>query len=381
MNPMSTSTQAPAVSTQDGGKRSTLFSRMNASYSLWVVCIVSALSIAGCKAGTDDADTVQTEVTVKTAKISQVTLHAYAEAYGMVEPEPAGDNKPAGVAQLAAPLAGIVISVPVKEGDHVSAGTVIVKLDDRAALAAVNQATHALEMASQAMARQNKLKAIDGTSEKTMQQTAQQLADALAQLQTAKTQLAQVHLTTPVSGIVAHIFVHPGQVVDPTIVAAEVVDPTRLVITASIATSDAMNLKSGSIADIFVDGGDHPATIGKVLFVSPITDAKSDGVLVRLSVPALSALRAGQTVRTRIITEEHTNSLAVPTASVVTDAAGNSFIALVNGDTATQKSVRVGIHDGDWIEVAAEGLKPGDTVVTVGAYGLPAQTKIRVSAP
>jgi len=36
------------------------------------------------------------------------------------------------------------------------------------------------------------------------------------------------------------------------------------------------------------------------------------------------------------------------------------------------------VRDGDLVEVEAEGLKEGYTVVTVGAYGLPQQTKVRV---
>jgi len=379
MNKICASTQASDAMKQHDARFQKLHNAMHPVCWNSIACIAFSILMAGCNAGTDKADSVETEVNVQTAKITQVTLHAYAEAYGMIEPEPAGDNKPGGAVQLAAPLTGIVMSVPVKEGDHVSAGTVIVKLDDRGALAAVDQATHALTVASQAMERQNKLKAIDGTSEKVMQQTAQQVADAQAQLQTAKTQLAQVHLTTPLAGIVAHIYVHPGQVIDPTMVTAEVVDLGRLVITASIAAADAMNLKAGSAAEIFIDGGDQPIATTKVLFVSPIADTKSDGVLVRIAVPASSALRAGQSVRTRIVREEHRNSLAVPSASIVTDATGNSVIAIVNGDMATQKSVRVGIHDGDWVEVVGDGLKSGDTVVTVGAYGLPAQTRIRVT--
>jgi hypothetical protein len=39
--------------------------------------------------------------------------------------------------------------------------------------------------------------------------------------------------------------------------------------------------------------------------------------------------------------------------------------------------VRTGVRENGWIEVAAPGLKAGDVVVSVGAYGLPATTKIR----
>jgi hypothetical protein len=43
--------------------------------------------------------------------------------------------------------------------------------------------------------------------------------------------------------------------------------------------------------------------------------------------------------------------------------------------------VQTGFRENGWVEVAGEGLKEGDAVVTVGAYGLPAKTKIQVANP
>jgi hypothetical protein len=40
--------------------------------------------------------------------------------------------------------------------------------------------------------------------------------------------------------------------------------------------------------------------------------------------------------------------------------------------------VKVGLRDGDLVEVEGVGLKEGLTVVTTGAYGLPKETRIRV---
>ena len=66
---------------------------------------------------------------------------------------------------------------------------------------------------------------------------------------------------------------------------------------------------------------------------------------------------------------------------MVTDGTGQSVIALVQGNEATQTAVQTGLRENGWIEVAAPGLRAGDALVTVGAYGLPATTKIRVPNP
>ena len=99
--------------------------------------------------------------------------------------------------------------------------------------------------------------------------------------------------------------------------------------------------------------------------------------LVRVTLPKDAGLRPGQFVRVRIVSEERTGRLAVPRESVVkVDDA--QVIYMVEGVKAKQKAVKVGVHDGSLVEVEGEGLKEGDAVVTVGAYGLPEETKIKV---
>ncbi len=66
---------------------------------------------------------------------------------------------------------------------------------------------------------------------------------------------------------------------------------------------------------------------------------------------------------------------------MVTDVNGQSVIALVNGDEATQTPVQTGFRENGWVEITGTGLKEGDPVVTVGAYGLPGKTKIQVVNP
>ena len=113
-------------------------------------------------------------------------------------------------------------------------------------------------------------------------------------------------------------------------------------------------------------------------FVSPAVDTNNGTVLARALLPADSGLRPGQFVPLQIVTAVHTNCLAAPDESVVTDESGHSVIALVKGDEAAQTPVQTGLRENGWVEIEGAGLKEGDSVVTVGAYGLPEKTKIQV---
>jgi membrane fusion protein (multidrug efflux system) len=77
------------------------------------------------------------------------------------------------------------------------------------------------------------------------------------------------------------------------------------------------------------------------------------------------------------VVEEH-DSLAVPIDSVVTKE-HISHIAIVDGNLAKQHEVTLGLRDGNLIEVQGEELREGMTIVTQGIYGLPPETRIRVT--
>ena len=301
-------------------------------------------------ADADDAPAVEekvvTEVTVQTGKIISATLHDYVQGYGRVEPAPATMNQPAASAQLAAPSAGIVTKVNVLEGQVVTNGEVLVELNSQVAEAEA--------------ARQEKLYGQQNTS--------------LKNLQEARAQLDLLRVTAPLTGTVVGVNVKPGQAVDLSTVVAEVVDLNRLAVSAEIPAAEAGDLKPGNPLEVLT--GTRVAA--KILFVSPQVNQDNDTVLVRALLPGENGLRPGQFVSLRIVTDVHTNCLVAPAESVVTDESGKSVIALVKDDEAMQMPVQTGLRENGLIEVAAPGLKAGDAVVTVGAYGLPEKTKVRV---
>jgi multidrug efflux pump subunit AcrA (membrane-fusion protein) len=290
-----------------------------------------------------------TVVNVQTSALKLATLHRYVEGYGTIEPAPATAEQPAAGAQLAAPSAGVVTKVNVVEGQPVTKGDVLVELNSQAAEAEVE--------------RQKKLFAEHNTSQRS--------------LEAARAQLALQQVTAPLSGTVTRLNVKPGEAVDVNTVVVEVMDLDRLAVSAEIPATEASDLKSGEPVEVLTDS---PVTTA-LSFISPAVNKNNGTVLVRALLPGGGGLRPGQFVQLRVVTAIHTNCLVAPAESVVTDESGQSVIALVKGEAATQTPVTTGLREAGLIEIAGAGVKEGDTVVTVGAYGLPAQTKIRVENP
>jgi membrane fusion protein (multidrug efflux system) len=259
-------------------------------------------------------------------------------------------------------------------------GDILFRLDSRAADVTAEKARRAVEYAETTLERQRKLIEVEGTSRRQLQDAEQALASAHAELEAAETQQALLRVEAPMAGTVARIAVKPGDGVDITTTLAELVNLDRLVVSAGVPTAELAPLAVGQAAEVQGDGSPTPIE-GQLLSIRPEVDPKTGTAQVRVAVPAGSGLRPGQLVTVRIVSEERRGRLAVPVESVAKDEDGVNVIALVNGTTAVQKPVTVGLRDGDLVEVEAEGLREGLTVVTLGAYALPRETKIHVLGP
>jgi multidrug efflux pump subunit AcrA (membrane-fusion protein) len=292
-------------------------------------------------------ENVPSVVSVQTGALQRMTLHRYVTGYGTVGAAPATADQPAAGAQLAAPSAGIVVKVNAVEGQHVNTGDVLMDMSS--------------DSVKQEVERLKKLYTQHNTS--------------LKALQDAQAQLALQQVITPVSGTVTRLNIKAGEAVDVNTVVAEVVDLNRLAVSLQIPAAEATDLKTGEVTQVLTD----PPVMAVLSVVSPAVDPKTGAVPVWAMLPANSGLRPGQFVPLRIITAVQPDCLVAPAEGVVTDINGQSIVSLVRGDEAAQIPVQTGFRENGWVEVAGDGLKAGDAVVTVGAYGLPDKTKIQVA--
>ncbi|MGH8143910.1 MAG: efflux RND transporter periplasmic adaptor subunit [Steroidobacteraceae bacterium] len=304
--------------------------------------------------GDDDAGTttVQTTVSVQVGMLAHRTLHQYVEGYGQVLPAPPAAGRPAGAATVAPAITGVIAKVDVVPGEHVSAGQLLVELDS----SSVTEL-----FAQREVARQKRLYAQRNTS--------------LKALQSAEAQLALLQVAAPLSGVVVNLSARPGEAVDPSRPLLEIIDLRHLIVQVAIPQAQASELRSGQAIELLT----KPPLNARLTYISPTVDPSDGSVTVWGPLPARAALRPGQFVMLRIVTAVHADTLAAPSESVITDPAGQSTLSLVQGDEAVRTAVQTGLREGQWVEVHAPGLHAGDRIVTNGAYGLPARTRIEVT--
>lgn len=326
--------------------------------ALGIFAIIKFHAPSSPNGGDDDEAAAETGVepivTVQVGALKRVTLHRYVNGFGDIEAAPAAANQPAGGGILAPPCAGIVAKVNVVAGQQVKKGQVLIEL---------NSSSATFDYAKAEVNRQEKLFAQQNTS--------------LKNLQDARAQLASLEVVAPVSGTVTSVNVQPGQAVDSGMAVVAVIDFKRLAVATKIPAAQAAQLQAGEDVQIETE----PSVTVPLSFVGSAVNPDDDTVPAWALLPPNTQLRPGQFVHLKITTAVHTNTLATPAESVVTDESGNSTISLVNNGQSALTPVQTGFRENGWVEVEGTGLKAGDSVVTVGAYGLPDKTQIQVVNP
>ena len=284
---------------------------------------------------------------------------------------------------------------------------------------AVDKSQGAFDFAQKSFDRQSALAARQGTSAKNIEQAAQDLASAKNDLAVAQKQLAllkasptpeelngqlakvaeagaalaaakaqhqMMAITSPIDGTVASLDANPGESIDTTKSLVSIIALDRLMADVDIPADELPANAVGLPVLIQPAAGPTSAAAtepsappqAKVTFVSPQVDPRDGSVMIGIDLPPDTTLRPGLTVRVQIVAAEHKDVLAVPREAVVADENGDSVIALIDGEQATHKTVKPGLQENGLIEIVADGIKEGDTVVTSGAFGLPPATHVKV---
>jgi membrane fusion protein (multidrug efflux system) len=346
--------------------------------------IINAMILAGAvfsliflqNAYSADENT-EPQVDVTVSKIQKTTLRSYVTGYGHIETEPAMEGRSPARAKITSSVAGIVTKVKCYEGLNVKKGAVLFLLDSRIAEAELEKARQAAAYAEKAFQRQQELQKSDATSDKTYQGIENQLAVAKNDLAAAQTNFSYYSVSAPFSGTITGLKVSPGEYVDSNSVMAEIIDLKRLVAVVNIPVSEASDLRSGQSAEIKADNGGSPIH-GRLAFLSPGVDAASGTVTAYVDILPDTGLKPGRFVSARITCAEHRGCLAVPVASLVKDSEEGWIISVIADGRSKRIKVKTGLRDNGMVEVESEGLREGMTVITLGTYALPNNTKVRV---
>jgi|ERR1017187_442728 RND family efflux transporter MFP subunit len=361
---------------------------------IYLAAGVIAASLCGCsKSSSGDAETkagdTPTQVTV--TKVARADVSRMLQLSGSVAAVPNRDVK---VSSL---VPGRVAELTVAEGDKVSAGQLIAKIDDHSFRDQVAQA-EATEAQAQANVENAKLNLArnedlvqrgiaarkdleDARTESSV--TAAALKQAQATLSTARLQLSRTEIHSPIAGTVVKRFVSGGEQVDGTAAApiVEVAALGEVELDANVSASDLPSMKEGQAVRLTSASLPGKTFNGKIISVSSAVDPVSNAGVVRIRIPnGVGELRLGMFLGAQLPVETHARALTVPPGAIYRGEDGTARVFVVQGDTANVAPVTLGLETPDRVEVLS-GVNDGDTIILTGGYGLSDKAKVSVAAP
>lgn len=276
---------------------------------------------------------------------------------------------------LAPQVAGRLVSVPVREGQAVRAGDVLLRVDDaglRAGLRAAEadlvraKAEETAKLRAAEVTRSLVEKGIASVEERNADDAA--AAAATANRVAAETQRAAAERSTgwsrlvaPFSGVVVQLLRHSGETVDGTAATPvlRLAGLERSEVEAQATAADLAHLAAEAPCEVSAAG----RTVGAHLIrVAAAVDPASGlgEIRARLDEPAGVPLFAA--VRLSVVVASDPQAVLVPIAAVRRGESGTDEILVVQGDTVHVRPVRVGLRTAEQAQVL-EGVAAGEQVV------------------
>ena len=279
--------------------------------------------------------------------------------------------------QVVAKVGGVVNRILVEEGDYVTAGRMLAKLDDEKIAVQMEQAKANLEKIKSDYNRAQELFDENLVSAQEFQRAKYEYESQKATYDLCALDLEYTAIRTPISGVVAERLVKVGNMVLANSAAFRVTDPDPLLAVLHVPERQVGKLMDGQRAVITVDALGEAEFAGRVDRISPVVDPSTGTIKVTVEVhDASRSLKPGMFARINIVHNVHAGALLAPRDAVMEED-DESTVFVVSDSTAFRRVVKTGYVNSIHIDVL-EGLAMGDTVVTTGKGSLKDSSRVEM---
>jgi membrane fusion protein (multidrug efflux system) len=336
----------------------------------WVLMVVVAVFLSGCKAEEKAEAPTSMPVKVEVLPVKEETLDRLLTAVGSL-------SSPQETV-VAPQVAGKIVFLSVEQGKVAEGGETLARLDDSVQKSAVMGAKAALLNARQIYEKDVKVTGTGGVSEKQLQSDEAAVKQAEAQLEQAESNLRFTVIQAPFTGLLGMRKVSLGAYLKEgdAVVSIRQIDP--LYLDFDLPQQNVSDLKLGQEARFSVSGLSGLFR-GKVTTVDTALAAGSRSVHVQATVPNPSRLlKPGMFATVALVVGHTPGALFVPMQSIVSEGQIKHVWVVTPGERAELKKVEVGIYQDNWVQII-EGLTSSDRVVTAGVQKLYPGAKLVVT--
>jgi len=287
--------------------------------------------------------------------------------------------------ELSTEIGGLVLTVPIKSGQDVKEGDLLIKLNDASDIAQLKSLKAMADLAKVINERDRQQLAIQAISKNVFDTSAADAKSKQAQVEAQIALVAKKNLKAPFSGRVGIVSINPGQFVNPgdKLLTLQTLDP--IFVDFNLPQSNAEQIQVGQDVVVTTDAFKDASFTGKITAVSPKVDTNTRNISIEAQIanPDKKIL-PGMFANVNIKLGEQVKLLTLPQTAVTYNPYGSTvFIAKPTGKKdkqgkpaleAQQVFVTTGATRGDQVAIL-KGVEEGATVVTSG------QLKIKNGTP
>ena len=282
--------------------------------------------------------------------------------------------------ELSTEVGGLVATVPIKSGQDVKEGELLIKLNDASDVAQLNSLKALADLAKVINERDRQQLAIQAISKNVFDTSAADAKSKQAQVEQQTALVAKKNLKAPFSGRVGIVSINPGQYVNSgdKLLTLQTLDP--IFVDFNLPQNNAEQIQVGQEVEVTTDAFKDASFTGKITAVSPKVDTNTRNIQVeaQLANPDKKIL-PGMLANVNNKMRDQVKLLTLPQTAVTYNPYGSTvFLAKPTGKKdkqgkdaleAQQVFVTTGATRGDQVAIL-KGIDEGATVVTSGQLKL-----------
>lgn len=258
-----------------------------------------------------------------------------------------------------------VTAIRFKEGQHVSAGDVLVELRSAEVRASVAAARAALAESESRYVRTKKLHEDNLISIAELEPAQAQRDRDFAALAAAEARLAETEIRAPFAGRLGLRRVSVGSLVTPSTIITTLDDTDVMKLDFDVPETAISRARTGLRVVAHSAAWPETSFTGRVISVDTRVDPVSRMVTVRALVPnPHDRLRPGMFMSVDLVRDDIV-ALVVPEAAIMPEQSRLFVLVVGEGNVVSKREVRIGRRRPGAVEVV-EGLEEGDVVIVEG---------------
>jgi membrane fusion protein (multidrug efflux system) len=278
-----------------------------------------------------------------------------------------------------AKVPGEVVELLVEEGDRVTEGQVLARLDGERLRLEMLAARAELVGTRKAYQRNIDLHARGLISASMFEGLKYDLVALEASYEVHKLNYEYSNIRAPISGVVSRREIKPGQTLAADDVAFRITDTTQLVAYLQMPQAELHKFRTGQNATLTVAASPEVRYPASITRISPTIDTRNGTFRATAIIDNTSGeLAPGMFARFTVAYEEHPEALLIPLTALI-DEDEQATVYVLNGTEVLRRSVTTGIETNGQIEIL-DGLDEYDTIVVTGQSGLRDGSKVLASS-